>query len=142
MFLGHFVHSLDSKGRLTIPAKFRAFVRTDLVLTRGMDRCLAMFPMAKWEQVAAQVSALPMADRSARALRRFLFASASDVSPDGHGRILIPPRLREYAALGGEVVVVGLNDYIEIWSADTWQGERREAEESDFDIESWAALGI
>ncbi len=142
MFLGHFVHSLDSKGRLTIPAKYRAYLDTDLVVTRGMDRCLAMFPMPKWEQVAAQVSELPMTDRSARAFRRFLFASASDVSPDRQGRILIPPRLREYAALDDEVVVVGLNDYIEIWSTETWQGERHEAEEGGFDIEGWAALGI
>ncbi len=142
MFLGHFVHSLDSKGRLTIPAKFRSYLDTDLVVTRGMDRCLAVFPMPKWEQLSSEVSELPMTDRSARALRRFLFASASDVCPDSQGRVLIPPRLREYAGLDDEVVVVGLNDYIEIWSTDTWDDERQEAEEGHAHLDRWTGLGI
>jgi MraZ protein len=142
MFLGEFVHTLDGKGRLTIPAKFRADVDTSLVVTRGMDRCLAMFPMDEWEQLSSRVSDLPMTDRRARAFRRFLFASASKVSPDRQGRVLIPPRLREYAGLDGEVVVAGLNNYIEIWSTDAWQGERERVEGDDLDIEGLAALGI
>ncbi len=142
MFLGEFVHTLDSKGRLTIPAKFRADLDTSLVITRGMDRCLAMFPVAEWEQLAAQVSDLPMTDRRARAFKRFLFSSASNVSPDRQGRILIPPRLREYAGLDGEVVVAGLNNYIEIWGTDAWQDERERVEGDNVDIEGWAALGI
>ena len=142
MFLGEFVHTLDGKGRLTIPAKFRAELDTGLVVTRGMDRCLAMFPMAAWERLAEQVSQLPMTDRRARALRRFLFSSASNVSPDKQGRILIPPRLREYADLDGEVVVAGLNTYIEIWGTGAWHDERERVEEDDVEIEGWAALGI
>lgn len=142
MFLGEFVHTLDGKGRLTIPAKFRADLDASLVVTRGMDRCLAMFPLAKWDQLAARVSDLPLTDRRARAFKRFLFASASQVSPDKQGRILIPPRLREYAGLDGEVVVAGLNDYIEIWSPDAWQGERERVEGDEIDIEGLSALGI
>ena len=142
MFLGEFVHTLDGKGRLTIPAKFRADVDTSLVVTRGMDRCLAMFPMDEWEQLSSRVSDLPMTDRRARAFRRFLFASASKVSPDKQGRILIPPRLRQYAGLDGEVVVAGLNNYIEIWSTDAWQGERERVEGDELDVEGLAALGI
>jgi MraZ protein len=142
MFLGEFVHTLDGKGRLTIPAKFRADVDTSLVVTRGMDRCLAMFPMDEWEQLSSRVSDLPMTDRRARAFRRFLFASASKVSPDKQGRILIPPRLREYADLDGEVVVAGLNNYIEIWNTDAWQGERERVEGDELDVEGLAALGI
>ncbi len=142
MFLGEFVHTLDGKGRLTIPAKFRADVDTSLVVTRGMDRCLAMFPMDEWEQLSSRVSDLPMTDRRARAFRRFLFASASKVSPDKQGRVLIPPRLREYAGLDGEVVVAGLNNYIEIWSTEAWQGERERVEGDDLDVEGLAALGI
>ena len=95
MFLGEFVRTLDGKGRLTIPAKFRSDLERSLVVTRGMDRCLAVFPIAEWDQLAARVSDLPMTDRRARAFKRFLFASASHVSPDNHGRILVPPRLRE-----------------------------------------------
>jgi MraZ protein len=142
MFLGEFVHVLDDKGRLTIPAKFRADLDTALVVTRGIDRCLAIFPIPEWEQLAGRVSELPLTDRQARAFRRLLFANASDVSPDNQGRILIPPRLREYANLDGEVVVAGLNTYIELWSPEAWQREREQVEGEDADIEGWAALGI
>jgi len=142
MFLGEFVHTLDSKGRLTVPAKYRAELDAGMVVTRGMDRCLAVFPMAKWKELSGRVSGLPMTDRRARALKRFLFASASDVSPDKQGRILIPPRLREYADLDGEVVVAGLNDHIEIWNPQAWSSECEQADGHDFDIEAWAAFNI
>jgi MraZ protein len=142
MFLGEFVHILDSKGRLTVPAKFRDGLDASLVVTRGIDRCLAVFPMPEWEQLAEQVSELPMTDRRARAFRRLLFANAADVSPDKQGRILIPPRLREYAQLDGKVVVAGLNTYIELWNPETWNEEREHVEGDDVDIEGWATLGI
>lgn len=142
MFLGNFIHILDSKGRLTIPAKFRADLDKGLVVTRGIDRCLAVFPVDEWEQLAEQVSDLPITDRRARAFRRLLFASASDVFPDKQGRVLIPPRLREYASLDGEVVVAGLNTHIEVWNADAWDKEREQLEGAEFDIDGWAALGI
>jgi len=142
MFLGQFVHTLDSKGRLTIPAKFRAVLDSGLIVTRGMDRCLAVFPTDEWDELAGRVSDLPMTDRQARAFKRFLFASASDVSPDKQGRILIPPRLREYADLDGEVVVAGLNNYIEIWNTDAWENEREQVEGDDVTLEGWTALGI
>jgi MraZ protein len=142
MFLGEFVHVLDGKGRLTIPAKFRADLDTALVVTRGIDRCLAIFPIPEWEQLAEQVSELPLTDRQARAFRRLLFANASDVSPDKQGRILIPPRLREYAHLDGEVVVAGINTYIELWNPEDWNKEREQVEGENVDIDGWAALGI
>lgn len=142
MFLGEFVHILDSKGRLTIPAKFRADLDTELVVTRSIDRCLAIYPMPEWEQLASQVSQLPMTDRQARAFRRLVFANASDVTPDKQGRILIPPRLRDYANLDGEVVIAGLNTYMEVWNPDYWNEERKSVEGDQVDIEGWAALGI
>ncbi|MGD8965971.1 MAG: division/cell wall cluster transcriptional repressor MraZ [Anaerolineae bacterium] len=142
VFLGEYVHILDSKGRLTIPAKFRADLDTGLVITRGIDRCLAVFPLGEWEQLAEQVSDLPMTDRQARAFRRLLFANASDVFLDKQGRVVIPPRLREYANLDGEVVVTGLNTYIEVWSAEAWDEVREQVEGVEFDVDSWATLGI
>ena len=142
MFLGEFVHVLDGKGRLTIPAKFRADLDAALVVTRGIDRCLAVFPIPEWEQLAEQVSDLPLTDRQARAFRRLLFANASDVSPDKQGRILIPPRLREYAHLDGEVVVVGINTYMELWNPEAWNEEREQVEGENVDIDGWATLGI
>jgi MraZ protein len=142
MFLGEFVHTIDDKGRLTVPAKFRADLASGLVITRGLDRCLAIYPMGEWERLAERVSALPITDRRARAFRRLVFASASDAVPDKQGRMLIPPRLREYASLDGEVVVTGLDTYIEVWNPDSWADERERVEADDAGIEEWAALGI
>ena len=142
MFLGEFIHTTDGGGRLTIPARFRSGLETGLVITRGLDRCLAIYPMTEWEQLAGQVSALPITDRRARAFRRLVFANASDVKLDKHGRVLIPPRLREYAGLDGEVVVTGLNTFIELWNPDAWNDEREHVEGDDTAMEEWAALGI
>jgi MraZ protein len=83
-----------------------------------------------------------MTDRQARAFRRLLFANASDVFLDKQGRVVIPPRLREYANLDGEVVVTGLNTYIEVWSAEAWDEVREQVEGVEFDVDSWATLGI
>ena len=142
MFLGEFVHTIDEKGRLTIPAKFRADLASGLVVTRGIDRCLAIYPLEEWGRLAERVSALPMTDRRARAFRRLVFANASDAVPDKQGRMLIPPRLREYASLDGEAVVTGLDTYIEVWNLDAWADERERVEEDDADVEEWAVLGI
>jgi MraZ protein len=142
MFLGEFLHSIDEKGRLTIPARFRADLAAGLVVTRGIDRCLAIYPIEEWKRLAEQVSGLPLTDRRARAFRRLVFANASDAVPDKQGRVLIPPHLREYASLNGEAVVTGLDTYIEVWNQDSWSGERARVEEADVNIEEWAALGI
>ncbi len=142
MFLGEFVHTIDEKGRLTVPAKFRDGLAAGLVVTRGIDRCLAIYPLEEWERLAKQVSALPMTDRRARAFRRLVFANASDAIPDKQGRVLIPPRLREYAGFDSEVVVTGLNTYIEVWNQGSWGEERERVEGYAVNIEEWAALGI
>ncbi len=142
MFLGEFIHTIDEKGRLTIPAKFRDDLEGGLVVTRGLDRCLAIYPIEEWRRLAEQVSALPMTDRRARAFRRLVFANASDSIPDKQGRVLIPPRLREYAGLDSEAVVTGLNTYIEVWNSASWGEERERVEGDDVSVEEWAALGI
>lgn len=142
MFLGEFVHTIDDKGRLAIPARFRADLDAGLVVTRGIDRCLVIYSMDEWDRLAKKVSELPHTDRRARAFRRLVYANASDAVPDKQGRILIPPRLREYASLDSEVVITGLNTYIEIWNPDAWAREREHVEGYEADIEEWAALGI
>jgi MraZ protein len=142
MFLGEFVHTLDEKGRLTIPAKFRDGLIDGLVVTRGIDRCLAIYSLEEWNDLAKKVSELSMTDRLARAFRRLVFANASDATLDKQGRVLLPPRLREYADLNGEAVVTGLNNYIEVWNPDSWGEERERVEGYDVNIEAWKALGI
>lgn len=142
MFLGEYVHTIDEKGRLAVPARFRAELAAGVVITRGIDRCLAIYPIEEWERLAKQVSALPMTDRRARAFRRLVFANASNVIPDRQGRVLIPPRLREYAGLDGEVVITGIDTYIEVWNPQAWSEERERVEDFDANDEEWVALGI
>ncbi len=139
MFLGEFTHKLDSKGRLTIPTKFRGRLAQGLVVTRGLDPCLAIYPLEEWQQLSAKVSALPITDRVARAFRRLVFAGASFSTLDGQGRVLIPPRLREEAGLDGEVIITGLDTYIELWSPENWEAEQARVVG---DEEMWAALEI
>lgn len=129
MFLGEFEHTIDDKGRLTIPAKFRAELARGVVVTRGLDRCLFVYPMEEWQKLAGKVSQLPITHPDARMLSRLLFSGAADLVPDRQGRILLPPTLREYAGLDGEAVVIGVSVRVEIWSKSTWQRVRTQVEE-------------
>jgi MraZ protein len=143
MFVGEFNHTLDDKGRVTIPARFRPDLATGAVITRGMDGCLALYPNNAWDVLAEKVNALPVTDRRARDFRRFMFGSASEVVPDRQGRILIPAYLRQYAHVNdGEVTVVGNYSYIEIWNPETWQEQRQGVESDEGNAEHWAVLGI
>lgn len=121
MFLGEYEHNLDDKGRLAIPARFRDALGDGVVITRGFDRCLMGFPRDTWEKLAQQVSNLSLGQGDARNLRRLLFSGASDVVLDRQGRILIPQNLREYAELGEQAIVAGLNTHFEIWSGARWR---------------------
>jgi MraZ protein len=142
MFVGEFVHTLDEKGRLIIPARFRPNLATGAVVTRGLDGCLVLYSNAAWEALAQKVNALPVTDRRARDFRRFVFGSASEAVPDRQGRILIPGFLRQYASLDGEVTVVGNYTYIEIWNLETWRAMRQDVENDEGNAERWAGLGI
>jgi len=141
-FLGEFEHTLDDRGRITLPAKFRAELARGVVITRGLDRCLFLFPMEEWAPLAERISALPLGRPNARALRRLLFSGASNVIPDRQGRILIPAYLREYANINGQVVIAGLNTYVEVWDAESWHQVKAEAEEDVLKAEQWEELGI
>lgn len=120
VFLGRHAHNLDAKGRLAIPARFREALAEGLILTRGIDRCLALYPMAAWRPLADKVAALPVTDADARNFRRLVFAEAVDLMLDAQGRILVPPALREYAGIEREAWVVGVDTSIEIWSPRQW----------------------
>ena len=143
MFLGEYRHSIDAKGRLAIPARFRGELGEGLVVTRGLDRCLSIYPQSEWEPLAERLSSLPVSEPAVRALRRTFFTGAFACEMDKQGRILIPSALREYAGLDGEVVIAGLNTYIEIWSGENWEQElpRVEAGASSL-AEQLSNLGI
>jgi MraZ protein len=144
MFLGEFSHGLDNKGRLTIPAKFRDQLDRGLVVTRSpMERCLLVFPMPAWEQVAAKVSALPLTDPRSAQLRRAFFSGAEDLIPDKQGRILISQRLREYAQIEMDVTVAGVNLFVELWRPTLWDEKvLQPLNNGEYDQEFFAALQI
>jgi len=134
MFLGRHQHNLDAKGRLAIPARFRDAFGEGLVLTRGIDRCLALYPMEVWVALADKISALPMTDPDARAFRRMVFAEAVDLTLDGQGRILVPPELRSYAGLERETYVIGVHTSIEIWSPERWAEVQRGLDDDGVEV--------
>ncbi len=141
MFLGEFVHTIDDKGRLTIPAKFRGELATGLVITRGFERNLMVFPLDGWQNLADEIARRPLSDEDMRAFRRRVFSGAMDLSPDRQGRIVLPAYLREFAQIDTEVVVAGMYNYVEIWNAVAWQSVRAAVEDSD-DATRWDDLGI
>jgi MraZ protein len=121
MFLGRFEHSVDAKGRVAVPARFRDRLAGELVLTRGNDRCLYLFTQDSWEPLAAKLNALPTGDADARNLRRAVFSAAEPVELDKQGRIVVAEHLRQYASISGNVTIIGLGDYIEIWDQTAWE---------------------
>lgn len=141
MFLGEFTHNIDDKGRLTIPAKFRGLLAAGLVVTRGFDRNLMAFSLDEWQELAGRIAQRPLSDEGVRAFRRRVFSGAVDLTPDRQGRILVPPYLREFAGIEGEVVIAGMFNYIELWNTDAWQ-EVRQSIENNSDASRWEALGI
>ncbi|MBX3051170.1 MAG: division/cell wall cluster transcriptional repressor MraZ [Caldilineaceae bacterium] len=144
MFLGEYSHNLDSKGRLTIPAKYREQLETGMVVTRNPSGgCLLLMPMDEWERVSARVSALPLTDRRSALLRRALFSAAEDLTQDKQGRILVSQRLREFAQIESEVIVAGMNTHIELWTPTLWQEQVLAPLDSDeFDADVFEALGV
>jgi MraZ protein len=122
MFLGEYAHTLDEKGRLTLPAKFRDQLAKGIVVTRGLDGCLFVFTDEDWKQFTATLrDRLPFTQKSARDFARFFFSGAADIIPDRQGRILIPPFLRQHAGLESEVMIVGANSRLELWDTERWR---------------------
>ena len=123
MFLGEYQHSLDAKGRIILPSKFRGLLADGCVLTRGLDKCLAVYPPQEWESVSARLRESSQSNRQVRDFLRIWYASAVEEEPDKQGRITVPEHLREYAGLEREVTVTGRGEFAEIWSRTAW-GQR------------------
>ncbi|MDX1522506.1 MAG: division/cell wall cluster transcriptional repressor MraZ [Anaerolineae bacterium] len=120
MFLGEFEHTIDDKGRLTIPAKFRDELEGGVVVTRGLDGCLWAYSRAEWENVAERIARMPSTNQAARNFARFMFSSAFDSVPDRQGRVLVPQNLRDYAGITNETTVIGVMNRVEIWQPEKW----------------------
>jgi MraZ protein len=141
MFLGEYTHTIDDKGRLTIPAKFRGLLAAGLIVTRGFDRNLMIFPLDGWQDMAETIISRPLGDDDMRTFRRRVFSGAVDLVPDRQGRIVLPAYLRDFATINSDVIVAGMYNYIEIWNLDSWQSVR-ESIENDDDADRWSDLGI
>lgn len=135
MFLGTHTPRLDDKARLILPAKFRDELSGGLVVTKGQERCLYVFPGAEFQRIADDLRKAPMTNKAARAYSRVFFASAHDETPDRQGRITIPAHLREYAGLHRELAVIGASSRVEVWDAANWQTYLADSEEAFADIE-------
>lgn len=120
MFLGTYEPKLDEKGRLFLPAKYRERLSNGLVLTRGQERCLYVFPTAEFQEVYARIRQAPLTSKQARDYTRLMLSGAADEIPDKQGRVTIPPALREYAGLGRHLTVIGVGPRAEIWDTATW----------------------
>jgi MraZ protein len=129
VFLGEFSHTLDDKGRVVMPRKFRPGLERGCVITKGQERCLYVLPMDRWDEEAERVLTLPRTDRRARNYSRSFFASATDQMLDRQGRVQIPEALRVYAGLEKDLTVVGVADRIEVWSATVWDQVAAEADD-------------
>ena len=121
MFMGEFSHSIDAKGRVILPAKFREELGTSCIVTRGLEGCLSVYTVDAWNTLAEKMKKLRTSKEKVRAFKRFLFGSAAELEFDRTGRILIPSPLRDYAKLGKEVTVIGTGDAIEIWDKEAYE---------------------
>ncbi|MDO5455764.1 MAG: division/cell wall cluster transcriptional repressor MraZ [Eubacteriales bacterium] len=121
MFMGEYAHSLDSKGRLIIPSKFREALGEKFVITRSLDQCLCIYDMEDWEKFVSRLSSIPYNVKKQRQLVRFFLSGANEVEPDKQGRVLIPGNLREAAGIDRDVILVGVGSRIEVWSAKAWE---------------------
>ena len=141
MFMGEYNHTIDAKGRLIIPAKFREALGEEFILTRGLDGCLSIYPMDEWKSFEEKLKALPLTDKNARAFLRFFVAGATSCELDRQGRILVPSTLREFAGLEKEVVLTGSLTRIEIWSKEKWL-ENSNYDDMDSIAASMQKMGI
>jgi MraZ protein len=142
VFTGEYRHSVDDKGRLAVPAKFRAQLGAGAVVSRWLDACLAIHTQDGWNDLSAKVAALPLTDPNARRFSRLIFAGAAEVELDRQGRILLPAYLREHIDLGTDAVVVGSRDHAEIWVPPTWEAYATQLDDPDELAQAFQGLGI
>ncbi|BCG60247.1 division/cell wall cluster transcriptional repressor MraZ [Paenibacillus sp. URB8-2] len=121
MFMGEYQHSIDDKGRIIIPAKFRELLGASFVATRGLDSCLFVYPMDEWGIMEQKLKSLPLMKSDARAFSRFFFSGATECQWDKQGRVTLPANLREYAKLDKECVILGVSNRVEIWNKELWE---------------------
>ena len=143
MFMGEYNHTIDAKGRLIVPAKFREILGDNFIVTKGLDGCLFVYPNDEWTRIEEKLKSLPLTNKNARQFTRFFLAGAAACEVDKQGRILLPQVLREFASLEKDVVLVGVASRIEIWSRERWD-ESMNTYDGDMDevAENMESLGF
>lgn len=136
MFMGEYEHSVDAKGRLILPAKFREELGDTFIATRGLENCLFIYPQKEWAIQDQKLEKLSLFDPQARAVKRYMYGGAAELEVDKQGRVLIPLSLRQYAKLDKDVIVAGVSNRVEIWSKENWLNYNAETEKN---IEQMAA---
>lgn len=143
MFLGEYQHSLDNKGRITVPAKFREQLGDRFVVTKGLENCIFLYPFQEWQVIEEKLKTLPFTRADVRSFARFFFSGASEMEIDKQGRAVLPSSLREYASIDKDIIIIGVGTRAEIWAAEKWEKYIDSAEESYEDIAaSLVDLGI
>lgn len=143
MFYGEYQHTIDPKGRVIVPSKFRTSLGERFILTKGLDNCLFAYSSEEWNNLEAKLKSLPFTNKDVRAFIRFFFSGATECEVDKQGRILIPSNLREYAGLTKDIVVIGVSTRVEIWDRDKWNEYNSDDNVSAGDIaDKMAQLGI
>jgi MraZ protein len=142
VFTGEYRHTVDDKGRIAVPAKFRNQLGAGAVVSRWLDACLAIHTQTGWDALATRVAALPITDPNARRFQRLIFAGAAEVELDRQGRVLVPSYLRDHIGLGSDAVVVGSRDHAEIWVPSTWATYAEGLDDTDELAQAFAGLGI
>lgn len=134
MFFGEFEYKIDEKGRIPLPPRFRSHLKDGLVLIPGVEKCITAYPISEWKKLAASFTGGTVTSSKLRQLNRALFAAASYLSLDGQGRISLPASLRESAEIVDEVVVIGTNNYLELWNSVHWEEEKANSQEKAWQI--------
>jgi len=130
MFMGEYQHSLDEKGRLIIPARFREDLGEHFIVTRGLDHCLFVYPLAQWKILEEKIRELPTSHAETRSFVRMFFSGAVETELDKQGRVVIPQHLREHANIQKDVFVIGVSSKVEIWAKDHWESYSTQAQQS------------
>jgi len=143
MLIGEYIHSIDDKRRMSLPAKFRKALGKKVVVTHGLDSCLFVFSLTQWERILDKLGSLSMGQSDSRAFNRFLLAGAVDVEIDSLGRILLPDYLTKFAKLSKSAVLIGVHDRVEVWNETNWKAYKKRIESSaDVMAEKLGELGV
>ncbi len=143
MFLGEYQHSLDTKGRIIVPSKFREELGAKFIATKGLDNCLFLYPLDEWKLIEEKLRSLPFTRADVRSFARFFFSGASELEIDKQGRIVLPTNLRDYADIVKDLIVIGVGSRVEIWASEKWRDYNQMAESSYESIaENLVGLGF